>query len=93
VKPNQTLCFDGVHHLLDGLFDGDLHAKRLLFLANTTLGSSRPTSGSISTPIMLRNPLVTAARCQVGTVLCVQEQTVKQAWCLATSSTEAMARM
>ena len=41
---------------------------------------------------VLRGALVTAERYQVGTVLCVQEKDMKQAWCLATSSTEATAR-
>lgn len=30
--------YDHVHCFLDGLFDGDLHAKRVLSLANATLG-------------------------------------------------------
>ena len=38
MRRNQTLCFDEVHHFLDGLFDGDLHAKRVLSLTNATLG-------------------------------------------------------
>ena len=38
MNSNQTLCFKQVHRLLDGLFDGDLHAKRVLSLANATLG-------------------------------------------------------
>jgi hypothetical protein len=39
----------------------------------------------------LRGALVTAERYQVGTVLCVQDTAMKQAWCLATSSTDATA--
>src|SRR5271165_5202774 len=41
---------------------------------------------------VLRDALVTAERYQVGTVLCVQDKAMKQAWCLATSSTAATAR-
>jgi hypothetical protein len=41
---------------------------------------------------VLRDALVTAERYQVGTVLCVQDKAMKQAWCLATSSTEARAK-
>jgi Transposase DDE domain len=41
---------------------------------------------------VLRDALVTAERYQVGTVLCVQDKAMKQAWCLATSSTEASAK-
>jgi hypothetical protein len=36
--------------------------------------------------------LVTAARYQVGTVVCVQDKDMKQAWCLAASSPDATAR-
>ena len=35
---NQTVGFEGVHGFLSNLFDGDLHAKRVLCLANATLG-------------------------------------------------------
>ena len=42
---------------------------------------------------VLRGALVTAERYQVGTVLCVQDKEMKQAWCLATSSTDATARL
>jgi len=38
MKLSQTLGFQDVHRFLDGLFDGDLHAKRVLSLANATLG-------------------------------------------------------
>jgi hypothetical protein len=41
---------------------------------------------------VLRDALVTAERYQVGTVLCVQDKAMKQAWCLATNSTVATAR-
>jgi hypothetical protein len=40
----------------------------------------------------LRDALVTAERYRVGTVLCVQEKDMRQAWCLATNSTAATAR-
>ena len=35
---------------------------------------------------------MTAGRYQVGTALCVQDKEMKQAWCLATSSTSANSR-
>jgi hypothetical protein len=41
---------------------------------------------------ILRGALVTAERYQVGTVLCVQDPEMKQAWCLASSSTDASSR-
>jgi len=41
---------------------------------------------------VLRGALVTAERYQVGTVLCVQDRAMKQAWCLATSTTDATAK-
>ena len=40
---------------------------------------------------MLRGALVTAERYQVGTVLCVRDKDMKQAWCLATNLTDAAA--
>ena len=46
MQPNPTLGFKGVHAFLSGLFDGDLHAKRVLSLANASLGAIR--SGSLA---------------------------------------------
>jgi len=40
---------------------------------------------------VLRGASVTAERYAVGSVLCVQDREMKQAWCLATSSTDASA--
>jgi len=42
---------------------------------------------------VLCDALVTAERYRVGSVLCVQDKAMKQAWCLATSSTAARALM
>jgi len=41
---------------------------------------------------VLPGAAVTAARYRVGTVLCVQDADMKQAWCLATSTTAREAR-
>jgi hypothetical protein len=41
---------------------------------------------------VLRSAAVTADRYQVGTVVCVQDPDMKQAWCLAASSTDATAK-
>jgi hypothetical protein len=41
---------------------------------------------------VLRGAEVTADRYRVGTVVCVQDPDMKQAWCLAASSTDATAR-
>jgi hypothetical protein len=41
---------------------------------------------------VLRGATVTADRYAVGTVVCVQDPDMKQAWCLAASSTEATAK-
>ena len=41
---------------------------------------------------VLRGAMVTADRCPVGTVVCVRDPEMKQAWCLAASSTEATAK-
>jgi len=48
MQPNQTLCFAEIHHGLTKLFDGDLHAKRILSLANATLGVVRTTSLAVN---------------------------------------------
>jgi hypothetical protein len=49
MKPNQTLCFDEVRCFLEGLFNGDLHAKRVLSLANATLGVVTTASLAVNT--------------------------------------------
>src|SRR4029077_748183 len=41
---------------------------------------------------VLRNAWVTAGHYQVGSVLCVQDKAMKQAWCVAPGSTEASAK-
>jgi Transposase DDE domain len=41
--------------------------------------------------LLLRGALVTAERSQVGSVLCVRDKDMKQAWCLATNLTEVTA--
>lgn len=46
---NQTLCFGEVRRFLDGVFDGDLHAKRVLSLANATLGVIKTASLAVNT--------------------------------------------
>ncbi len=46
---NQTLCFGEVHCFLGGLFDGGLHAKRVLSLANATLGVIKTASLAVNT--------------------------------------------
>src|SRR6195952_6132874 len=49
MTPAQTLCFTEVHRFLVGLFEGDLHAKRVLSLANATLGVIRTASLAVHT--------------------------------------------
>ena len=49
MRCNQILCFAEVHRFLAGLFDGDLHAKRVLSLANATLGVIRTASLAVNT--------------------------------------------
>ncbi len=49
MKPNPTLCFQEVQRFLAGLFDGDLHAKRVLSLANASLGVIRTASLAVHT--------------------------------------------
>jgi Transposase DDE domain len=49
MTPAQMLCFTEVHRFLTGLFEGDLHAKRVLSLANATLGVIRTASLAVHT--------------------------------------------
>jgi hypothetical protein len=49
MKPDQTLGFHEVSRFLGGLFDGDLHAKRLLSLTNATVGVLRTASLAVNT--------------------------------------------
>jgi hypothetical protein len=49
MRRNQTLCFGEVHRFLDSLFDGDLHAKRILSLTNATLGVIKTASLAVNT--------------------------------------------
>jgi len=49
MQPNQTLCFTQVQRFLTNLFDGDMHAKRVLSLANATLGVVKTASLAVHT--------------------------------------------
>jgi hypothetical protein len=49
MKSDQTLGFQQVRRFLNGLFDGDLHAKRVLSLTNATLGVVRTASLAVNT--------------------------------------------
>ncbi len=49
MTPDPTLGFQDVHRFLTGLFDGDLHAKRVLSLANATVGVIRTASLAVNT--------------------------------------------
>jgi hypothetical protein len=49
MQPNQTLGFTQVQRGLTRLFDGDMHAKRVLSLANATLGVIRTASLAVNT--------------------------------------------
>jgi hypothetical protein len=50
MHPTGTLCFTEVHRFLTSLFDGDMHAKRVLSLANATLCVVRTASLSRACP-------------------------------------------
>ena len=49
MQPNQTLCFTQVQGFLGNLLDGDMHAKRILSLANATLGVIKTGSLAVHT--------------------------------------------
>jgi hypothetical protein len=51
MRRNQTLCFGEVHRFLDSLFDGELHAKRILSLTNATLGVIKTASLAVNTRV------------------------------------------
>jgi hypothetical protein len=48
MNPDKTVGFQDVHHFVASLFDGDLHAKRVLSLANATLGVIRTASLAVN---------------------------------------------
>ena len=49
MEASQSVCFSNVHGFLEGVFDGDLHAKRVLSLANATLGVIKTASLAVNT--------------------------------------------
>ena len=49
MNPDKTLGFQDVRRFLTSLFDGDLHTKRVLSLANATLGVVRTASLAVNT--------------------------------------------
>jgi hypothetical protein len=49
MTPDRTLGFQDISRFVSGLFDGDLHAKRVLSLANATLGVVRTASLAVNT--------------------------------------------
>ena len=49
MSQNPTLCFGEVQRFLSGVFESDIHAKRILSLANATLGVIKTTSLAVNT--------------------------------------------
>ena len=49
MRQKQTLCFREVYHFLEAQFDDDLHVKRILSLANATLGVIKSASLAVNT--------------------------------------------
>ena len=72
MRRNQTLCFGEVHRFLDSLFDGNLHAKRILSLTNATLGVIKTASLAVNTigqglaPLRLSASLIPSVAAGVG---------------------------
>ena len=58
------------------------------WLSRTAASWVRPDGGAR----ILRGAKVTAEHCEVGTVVCVRDTDMKQAWCLATNSTDETAK-
>jgi len=69
-------------------FRGDITVTATTGETRTAAGWVRPGGRAR----VLRGAAVTADRYAVGTVVCVQDPDMKQAWCLAASSTDATAR-
>jgi hypothetical protein len=81
-------------HKLYRLLSEQLHFDDVIrFRGNITVtaadGETRTAAAWVRT---LRGATVTAERYEVGTVVCVRETDMKQAWCLAASSTDETAR-
>jgi Transposase DDE domain len=79
----EELCFDYVIR-----FRGNI-------AVTTTTGETRTAAAWVrpgGRARVLRGAEVTADRYPVGTVVCVQDPDMKQAWCLAASSTDATAK-
>jgi hypothetical protein len=79
----EELCFDYVIR-----FRGNIAVTAATGETRTAAAWVRP-SGRAR---VLRGAAVTADRYKVGTVICVQDPDMQQAWCLAASSTNATAR-
>jgi hypothetical protein len=79
----EELCFDYVIR-----FRGNIAVTATTGETRTAAAWVRP-SGRAR---VLRGAAVTADRYAVGTVICVQDPDMKQAWCLAASSTNATAK-
>ena len=79
----EELCFDYVIR-----FRGNI-------AVTTTTGETRTAAAWVRAngrARVLRGAEVTADRYRVGTVVCVQDPDMKQAWCLAASSSDATAK-
>ena len=79
----EVLCFDYIIR-----FRGNIAVTATTGETRTAATWVRP-SGRAR---VLRGAMVTADRYPVGTVVCVQDPDMKQAWCLAASSTNATAK-
>ena len=79
----EELCFDYVIR-----FRGNIAVTATTGETRTAAAWVRPGGRAR----VLRGAAVTAERYAVGTVVCVQDPDMKQAWCLAASSTDATAK-
>ena len=81
MQPNQTLCFTQVQRFLTSLLDGDMHAKRVLSLANATLGVIKTASLAVHTIgqglALARRLLTRDDRCHPAAVAHVDAATLK----------------
>jgi hypothetical protein len=79
----EELCFDYIIR-----FRGNIAVTATTGETRTAAAWVRPNGRAR----VLRGAMVTADRYPVGTVVCVQDPDMKQAWCLAASSTNATAK-
>ena len=108
MSANNMIGLNGIRQFLESLFEGDVHAMRVLSLSNATLGvlssaslavhargESRTAAqwlGKGGRAKLLRQVLIMRDGYEVATVVCVHAKGMKAPWCLVSSDAELKAR-